>query len=652
MNQDQSFPIFTNQGKNHLFLGDPYSDALDKTTVEEGNIFSPGMWTFGVYHCIHGDGNQLDYNSASNDNKRWYFDDNKILHAEFCDENTEIKSSLCHLGSAGTFGVDFLQIEANIKNDIDTMNLIIGFIEEGPAGCDISSIDLIESGLLINGIEVCFETPPDKVIKDSNTAYAYFCLKKDTKRIVSFRVVHAYPDRSFGKIPRLNDYDKLSFDQAQKVAADKWKSFKTELICPDPRVAKAYENSLFHMLNAMEAGLPRISQWNYPVFWIRDCVIVLRALEYAGFSDLGRIGCDYLSGLIFNGGFGSESDNPGEGIWALAYHYAMTKDKKWLTTIYPDISKRIEWIQKMMTTDKPLFRSGDSRTPFCITQPGANIVCLESRDGLVHGRMDWHSPDFYINCWCYCGLWEGAKLAEAIGDAKAATEWYELAEVLRQKIASKLTPSPDNPNEANDRDSCVSPYPCGEIDSEEFGRWFGKWFRENRIDKDGKRNPEILWTYFEAAQIHNAFLLGFEDMAWTVMDGFLSDSRFGENHIYTEGDYKGVENLPYKNAPVKKGWLKEGATGGNMPHNWTTSEVFTMLRDMFIVEDIKNNRLILANCVPQHWRNPGNRFGVKNMPTVFGEVSFEIIFEEGGKYSIDFKGDANFIINERMTANA
>jgi hypothetical protein len=103
--------------------------------------------------------------------------------------------------------------------------------------------------------------------------------------------------------------------------------------------------------------------------------------------------------------------------------------------------------------------------------------------------------------------------------------------------------------------------------------------------------------------------------------------------------------------PEKKGWLKEGACGGNMPHNWTSGEVFTMLRDMFAVEDMENNRLILANCVPKEWRKPGMSFGAKNLPTVFGEISYIINFNENGGYMVDFEGNADYVINERLDAH-
>ena len=46
----------SNRGDVHVFLGDPMSDACDKTTVEPGNVFSPGVWTCGVSVVVAADG--------------------------------------------------------------------------------------------------------------------------------------------------------------------------------------------------------------------------------------------------------------------------------------------------------------------------------------------------------------------------------------------------------------------------------------------------------------------------------------------------------------------------------------------------------------------------------------------------------------------
>ena len=628
---------FVNIGKTHLFLGSPFSDSIDKTTVEAGNIFSPGMWTFGIYNMISDGETLYNYNNCTD--KSWKFDNYPVLKSAYAGDSFTLTSSLFQLSTYGACGVDFY--EADITADKDSA-FILAIAEEGPAGGEIRSIKEISGGIEVNSVKILFETVPDKIIISDNMKSAHIIFNISGTLNVKFKAVHAFKERIFGSYTRTNSFDTLAFADAKSAAMKEWNKFRTKLICPDERLQKTYNNSLFHILSAMETGLPRISQWNYPVFWIRDCIIVLRALDYAGRTDLARTGCDYLSDLLFSGGFGSESDNPGEGIWALAGHYYYTQDKEWLRSIFAGICKRVDWIKRMLTAQEPIFRSSDARSVLGVNQPGVNIVCLENNDGVVHGRMDWHSPDFYINCWCHCGLKEAAALAEILGETDKSADWKLAADTLKDKITEKLLPGI-----GNDRDSCIAPYPCNIYgkDDKAFTDWFGEWFKSHRLKPDGNRNPEGAWTYFEAAQIHNAYLLGYADEAWTALDGFMSDERFGDTDIYIEGNFGGAENLPYSNAPpYKKGWLKSGALGGNMPHNWTSAETFNLIREMFIKEDFENNRLLLANFVPEIWRKPGNEFGVENMPTMFGDVSFMIKFGENGTYESDVKFNGNYEI--------
>lgn len=54
----QTLRSLTPRGEVHVFLGDPHSDGCDKTTVEPGNVFSPGVWTCGISAFV-ADGDRL-----------------------------------------------------------------------------------------------------------------------------------------------------------------------------------------------------------------------------------------------------------------------------------------------------------------------------------------------------------------------------------------------------------------------------------------------------------------------------------------------------------------------------------------------------------------------------------------------------------------
>jgi hypothetical protein len=287
----------------------------------------------------------------------------------------------------------------------------------------------------------------------------------------------------------------------------------------------------------------------------------------------------------------------------------------------------------MVSSTTVLRALSENRMPQYINTPGVNVVCLPAQHGLVHGRMDWHTPDFYINCWVLCGFSRAAEIAAHLGHTDEAELWQRHAYRIEGALAARLLPAYGNP-----RDAVVAPYPTNALAAhvDELRDQFTQWFRAQRLDPDGRRVPEPLWTYFEAAQVHNAVLLGLRDEAWTCLDGMLAPEDPWDVSAYTEGEPAGNEFLPFRNDIGRRGWLGANARGGNMPHNWTSAELINLIRDIFVCE--QGSTLALGRGVPKAWFAPGNRFGVTNLPTAFGPVSYEVRVTENGHIDLSYTG--------------
>jgi hypothetical protein len=448
---------------------------------------------------------------------------------------------------------------------------------------------------------------------------------------------HGFEDRPFGgATPPRRPFAGESAEQAFARAQAEWvQALPARVFAPDPRIAAAWERSAFHVLAAMECGLPRISAVNYPIFWMRDCVLVLRALGLIGRADLARTGCDYMAPLYFSGGFGAESDAPGQGIWALTQHARLTRDDEWLRTVYPHVQHRVRLLMQMRRTKEPMRAMTENRHATGQFSPASTILCFPAQNGLIHGRMDWHSPDFFINCWAVCGMREAAWAAGRLGQPQEEAAFRAEAEDWTAALVEHLLP-----RYGNERDPVITPHPSGALSghSDALRRRFADWFAANRFDAEGRRKREALWTYFEAAQIHNALLLGLTREAWVCLDGMLDDaSRPYGVAAWTEGQPGGTEFLPYRNDPGARGWLdRRTAAGGAMPHNWTSAEVLCCLRTVFVREE--GGGLALGLGVPPAWLTPGSRFGVRNMPTEHGPVSYTVTVDAGGTPRLEYDG--------------
>ncbi len=232
-------------------------------------------------------------------------------------------------------------------------------------------------------------------------------------------------------------------------------------------------------------------------------------------------------------------------------------------------------------------------------------------------------------------------LLGSFGDTNSAETWEKEAALLEEAAAEQLVP-----RYGNERDSVVTPYPTGAFEKSPYhemvSEQFIQWYRANRLDEQGHRKRELLWTYFEAAQIHNAILFGFRKEAWECLDGMFGDACYPWNiAAWIEGPPGLNEQLPFANNHGARGWLQTSrALGGNMPHNWTSGEMLAMLRTIFVREE--GDHLVLGSGVPDAWLKPGNRYGVQNMPTEFGVVSYTVTVDENGVPNLEYAGPQNY----------
>lgn len=617
-----------NRGKTHLFLGDPHSNGLDKTVVEPGCEFSPGLWTVGVYCAFFAEGRIVC--PRTEDLPITFEEEMPIIQSSFSAGGAEVTCRLTHIGGKGWNGTDYYSVEC--RGETDDSALII--TDYGPAGAAIQGMTKENSKLIVtDGPEFFFDTPVDTRIYEADENFdSPFAVIRFKKRLC-MRVQHRYGKRAFPcNFPSVMEN---TVEEGFRKSVAAWKeSLPAKIHVPDERINRMWAQAAFHILSAMEDGLPRISANNYPIFWIRDCIIVINALDTMGRKDLATSACDYLAPLVFSGGFGCESDNPGEGSWCLCNHAMLTKDKAWAKKILPYIRERVDWIVRMLGTDEPIFRPGDMRTVWAHWWPGSDLVCLPHEGNHIHGRMDGHSPDLYINAWAWTGLESAAQLADFIGRQDLASEWHTRADKLKKAIEEELLPE-----FGNERDSCVSPWPTGLFAEEPqlVHDRFTQWYDKNRlVDGQPVRKEEPLWTYFEAAQIHNAFLLSERDKAWVNLDGFLDDPKWCGMSLFTESAWGETEMLPFGTGRYGRGWLQPGAVGGNMPHNWTSAEVIALFKDMLVRETEEG--LILFSGVPASWLKPGNKIEVRQLPTRFGEISFIADVAENCRINLTWQG--------------
>jgi hypothetical protein len=65
-----------------------------------------------------------------------------------------------------------------------------------------------------------------------------------------------------------------------------------------------------------------------------------------------------------------------------------------------------------------------------------------------------------------------------------------------------------------------------------------------------------------------------------------------------------------------------------------------LIRTIFVIEE--GDTLVLGKGVPPEWLKPGYKFGVIDMPTDLGKVSYTLTVGPDWKYALDYKGPENY----------
>ncbi|MGC8833276.1 MAG: hypothetical protein ACP5R4_04405 [Armatimonadota bacterium] len=639
------------RGDTHIVIGVPQSLDAFKTFVEPGGSFSPGVRSFGVSLWIYDRaGGKLHAPEAMAEKAlKWRFRRGYIpvLHCEWQAGPVHVETTLSADGDTGASEiVDTFTARVRNNSSADAnVTVYLAIRSMGPAGGPVSALGLAPSGteVLVNGAPLVFaerkpdgwgcvsyslsgkdiseyllegKLPDEQSISDKSTwgsgalAYELNLPPGQEERLGWVFPVHlSHPLLKWVKAPS----QPLNLEDREKRCEEFWEKAlgSVKLDVPDSRFRDAFYAQLVHMWTATVGDDVRISSVHYPLPWLRDSVYILNALDKGGFSEFTAKACERMAVKDAFGGFGAEADGPGQGAWVISEHFRLTKDLGWLDAVYPHLKRRAELIVRMRRTDRPLKMFSECCIPEALLNPAVDLLCLSAEDGLIQGRMDWHFPVFWVNCWSLCGLERAVEAAEVLGHSLDSQKYRKEAAELRDALL-RAVPKQFGSNE---RDFACALWPTKALSGEHprVRAAFQQWWSETRF-RGGIYRAEPLWTYFEVAQAHNLLFLGEREKAWATVENFLSNHAAPGLYAYHEGD--GDENSSGLWELVR-GWQPVPKV---VPHGWTSAELFLLLRDCMLYEE--HDHLVVGAGVPEAWMSNGAEFGISGAPTYFGRAGW------------------------------
>lgn len=657
-----------------VFLGEPGGPEAVKTTVEPGNVFSPGMMTFGVTWFLRfpASGRFFATETAQLEELNWSFEEGylPVIHCKINVEGLEVDHTLFQDGTANerTEAVVARLSLRNPEPEPVVVQVFVALRSLGPAGGEVRALEvgadgrslynpfsghpLLGASLLPDAVGCGIGDPSVSAwhgqvsnaqkVQDKG-GWCYGLLRYDVTLTPGedWEVAYDCPIQTSGPL-----HDLLCsavpprpevFSARMERHKDLWRERlgTIQLDVPDANFRNAFFAGVQHMLTAMVGEQPRIATLSYPLPWLRDSVFIVRCFDLAGFHAQARGASNFIARHDFFGGFGAEGDAPGEGLWALVQHYRITRDVDWLCEVYPAIRRKVDWLKRMRRADTPIQVFQDTPSlAFTHAQRAAGVICLPSKDGIIQGVMD-GGVDYslgWVNHWAICGLREAAYAAETLGHSADTAEFLAEADDLQAALKAFVRVNPVFFTHERTTNSLLWPTRAWASDLNAIRGPFEEWWQKNRGDGE-EFKAEPYWLYFEASQAHNALLMGQRERAWQVLEYRLCHQdlpglygwREGGNGVGTDNATRGVTLIPF---------LRGCQTYDSItPHGWSQAEMWLLQRAMLIEEwpvGGKDGLLLFAG-IPGHWLKSGSRVAFEGLPTWYGRASASLEVDDSGK---------------------
>lgn len=456
------------------------------------------------------------------------------------------------------------------------------------------------------------------------TAAAQYNLIPDESREVSVEVPILYhplthskrKSRRFGLKSKFKQHKKNIPHSHQTVASvshalepKNWHSIlqgKCKLNIPDERMKFLYDAALRTVV-LHSPGDVYPGPYTYKRFWFRDAAFILYAMLCVGFTERVKRVIDGFSSRQTSGGYflsqDGEWDSNGEALWIIEQYCRFTRNalpKTWKSSV--DMGGR--WIMhKRMSNTLNARHKG-------LFPPGFSAEHL--------GPNDYY---YWDDFWGVAGLHSAAYLTERFGNKDRADHFRVEAgefmdsiekslEQVKEELQKEIIPaSPYRRMDPGAIGSIVVDYP--------LKLWGANDIRVQNTVK------HIYDNYF----VQGGF---FQDMTHSGINPYLTlhvaqvllrsgDSRYF-NLIKTVADLaSSTGQWPEAIHPHTKGGCM-----GDGQHVWAAAEWIMMIRNLFVREEARDNKLILCSGVPEDWLIPQEEISFGWAPTIYGSIKVSL----------------------------
>ena len=357
----------------------------------------------------------------------------------------------------------------------------------------------------------------------------------------------------------------------------------------------------------------------YHSFWFRDAAYMAYVLSTCGYVEAAR---QLLRGFVKRqrreGVFVSHSgewDSTGQALWAIAQHLTLHPDDAILTEFAPAIKRGATWIAQTL-----------AKSPDGLMPPGISSEHFGPPD-----RYYWD------DLWSLAGLESAHAL---IGGGRRTKDEGRSRAIANLRRALK---------EAWDKDigalgkQAIPAAPGRGIDLGAVGI-LAAWFPLGLLEQDDQLLDGTLAALEEATFHEGALFVNTGHSGWS---SYLNMRVAGCRLM--QGSSKGWEMMkwllrhssPTYNWPEAIHPRSGGGSAGDGHHGWASAEWLRLVRAMLFQES--KDTLVITPALPEEWLDLAGQITVRDAPTIFGPLSFDLEWDDGGR-TLRLKLDAKWRI--------
>ncbi len=412
-----------------------------------------------------------------------------------------------------------------------------------------------------------------------------------------------------------------------------------EFIIPEERVNDSYRAALVHLILASRvqdgkrrqgSGLP------YDALFLNDYMDMLLAYDTAGLYHFAEPNVAWLlrkqhpSGMfidVHNRGNDDIVTSHGQGLFALAYHAVITRDKAYAEQVYPAIKKAADFIVRDHQTDQHgLIRPS---IPYDAPMVTGYHTChnlfalLALRASIRVAGMVGEDED--------AESWTEAEKTYAVAIEKAIEHTYQKEGYIRSGLydwtAGTVQNNGKTPNDFPNQDweNNLLVYPA-ELLAPDDAR-----VAVSLAAIRARKYREGVMTYRNGMHIHQYVTLNQANQYRAIGDQKHALLDLYHVLLHNGSTHEGFENLviPWSNRTPRASCPP--------PHAWAAAKTALFIRNMMVCEYggragmlPEERDLYLFSLISPSWMKAGEEVHIANAPTEMGRVSATLTFTKGG----------------------